>query len=171
MELLRSSILGKEFVNFRKTTMREDRKSFSNGVREMGVGNVPIVVDSVDRDLSEAISDRTLKRYDNKYGRAIVCHMDKDVRYVLREIKVILIKNDCEQFANQGLRLGLEDGTFPVLDQDLGTLYKKHRNKNDKILYLLLTKEESMFGYIMSIVSYVTSFLGFGFGVEKMKIN
>lgn len=156
--MLRSSMLGKEFVNFRKITLQQDRKSFSNDVRDMGVGNVPIVVDSVDKDLSEALSDRSM-RSEHKYGRPIVCHMDKSLRHVLREIKVMLIKNDYENLADKGLRIGLEDGTFPALDGDLGTLYKSHRNKNDKILYILVTKEQTLYGYIMSILSYLASFL------------
>ena len=53
------------------------------------------------------------------------------------------------------MSIGLEDGTIPDMNIDLGTLYKKNRNKDDKILYVLLTQEKTMYGYIMSIIRYL----------------
>jgi hypothetical protein len=60
MEMLRSSILGKEFVNYRKSTVKDTRVQFSHKVRSQGMGNIPIVVDSVDKELTEALAEKVI---------------------------------------------------------------------------------------------------------------
>lgn len=155
MEMMRSSILGKEFVNYRKTTMTYDRQQFSHKVRGEGLGNVPIVVDSVDSELSRALATVKHHRSNTRYGVEIVKHMDQPLSSVMREIKVILLQRDKEELIND-LVLGLEDGTIPDQETELGKLYKKHRNKEDKILYLLLSKERSTYSYILSILKYLS---------------
>lgn len=155
MELLRSSILGKEFVNYRKNTMTHGRKHFSHKVRAEGIGNIPIVVDSVDKELSEALGNNSrYNRAQSRFGRELVKHMDQLLSSVMRDVKVILIQREKENLINN-LVLGLEDGTIPDQEIELGKLYKAHRNTDDKILYLLLSKEQSMYGYIMSILRYL----------------
>jgi len=156
MELLRSSILGKEFVNYRKNTMTHDRQSFSHKVRAEGIGNIPIVVDSVDKELSEAlgIQSRQVYRVTSRYGRELVKHMDQPLSSVMRDVKVILIQREKENLIGN-LVLGLEDGTIPDQEMELGKLYKAHRNTDDKILYLMLSREQSVYVYIMSIIRYL----------------
>jgi hypothetical protein len=158
MELLRSSIIGKEFVNYRKTTMKDQRINFSHKVRAMGLGNVPIVIDSVDKQLTDLLCEkhsRASARY-NTYGRELVMHMDNTVADVLKEVKIIMLQKDQEELVTKNkLTIGLEDGTIPEIGTDLGTLYKKYRNTDDKILYLMISKESSMYGYIMSILTYL----------------
>jgi hypothetical protein len=158
MELLRSSIIGKEFVNYRKTTMKDQRLRFSEKIRSSGLGNVPIVIDSVDEQLTEMLCEkhpRSSARY-NTYGREIVMHMDNTIADVLKEVKIIMLQKDKEELVTQNkLTIGLEDGTIPELGTDLGTLYKTHRNSEDKILYLMISKEISMYGYVMSILMYL----------------
>lgn len=161
--MLKSSIMGREFVNYRKTTMKGDRVQFSESVRSQGIGYIPIVVDSVDPELSVGISPRE-KRKTRKYGKEISLHMDKTLRDVLKEVKIILLQNDYEHvIENNVLNIGLEDGSIPNPDMDIGSLYKQHRNKDDRILYLLITKEETTYGYILSIINYLkntfTSFI------------
>lgn len=153
--MLRSSILGKDFVNYRKNTDRDTRSRFSNNVRSKGIGYIPIVVDSVDYELSLALAtkDETFTRY-IKYGFELMIHMDMTVADLLKEIKIELVKKDYEYGY---LSIGLEDGTIPELSMDLGFLYKKHRNKDDKILYVLLTQEKTVYGYIMSIIRYLAN--------------
>jgi hypothetical protein len=149
MDLLRSSILGREFVNHRKKTAANERVRFSTQVRKQGVGNIPIVVDSVDPQLSKALSD-------NFTGRRFIIHMDHSVEYLLDDIKLFLFQN--KRLSTErldSLVLGLEDGTFPEKTSDLGSLYKNYRNDNDKILYMLLSKEKSMMAYILSILKYL----------------
>lgn len=157
MEMMRSSIIGREFVNYRKNTVTSDRERFSHKVRAEGVGNIPIVVDSVDWELSVAIgiqSHPPYRRVQSRYGREFVKHMDQPLSSVLWDIKVILIQRGKENLATN-LVLGLEDGTIPHQGTELGKLYNVNRNVNDKILYLLLSKERSVYGYIMSILKYL----------------
>lgn len=155
MDLLRSSILGQEFINYRKTSYRSDRRRFSTSIRNLGVGQIPIVIDSIDLDISKKLAQSSVettfyKKFSymyNPYGRSFIYHMDNNISNIVFDLKKILEETD--------IRIGLEDGTFPSFDTDLGTLYKKYRNPDDKILYLLVTKETSIFGYIMSIVNYI----------------
>jgi hypothetical protein len=154
MNLLQSSILGMEFVNYRKSTSKSSRLQFSHQVRGEGIGNVPIVVDSVDKELTEALS-YNYGRY-KMYGREMVFHMDSQVASVLKEVEDFLIEIGKESLINQhSLVLGLEDGSIAQQQTDLGTLYKAHKNKQDHILYLLLTRETTMYGYILSIIHYL----------------
>jgi len=149
MDLLRSSILGKEFVNHRKKTTQNERVRFSTQVRKQGVGNIPIVVDAVDPALSKALSDTF-------NGKRFILHMDHSLEYLLDEIKLYLFQNKRLKPEQLGsLKLGLEDGTLPDKSTDLGSIYKVHRNENDKILYLLLSKAKSMFAYILPILAYL----------------
>jgi hypothetical protein len=154
--MLQSSILGQEFVNYRKNTDNEQREKFSDKVRSRGMGYVPIVIDSVDPEISLLLA-RKNPNYprDIRYGLELTMHMDLKVEDIVKEVKIEMLKKDINNTLN--IKLGLEDGTFPDLSLDIGTLYKAKRNQNDKILYLLVTKEQSMFGYIMSIIKYLTS--------------
>ncbi len=166
MDLLRSSIMGKEFVNYRKSTVKEDRVRFSKKVRCAGIGNIPIVIDSVDADLSNALSEKS-GRY-MKHGVEMVFHMDATVPDVLKEVKIHLMQKDHEQMIKDtDLTLGLEDGTFPDGKKNLGELYKEHRNRDDKILYFLLSKEQSMYAYIMSILAYLKESLLKVIGIRR----
>lgn len=151
MDMLRSSIIGKEFVNYRKTTLKHKRLQFSERVRREGIGNVPIVVDSVDPNITEILCVKENRM--TTYGKELVLHMDRKVSDVLREVKIMLIAADREDIA--GVKLGLEDGTVLENDTDLGTIYKKHKNAEDKILYLLITREDTMYDYILSIIKYL----------------
>lgn len=153
--MLRSSILGHEFINYRKNTDKHTRNKFSNNVRSKGIGHIPIIVDSVDTELSQALAtkDYTFTRY-IKYGLEIIIHMDCTVADLLKEIKIELIKKDYDY---NNLNIGLEDGTIPNVNEELGVLYKKYANKDDRILYVLLTQEKSMYGYITSILRYLTN--------------
>lgn len=159
--MLKSSIIGKEFVNYRKTTLKQERLKFSERIRLQGIGCIPIVIDSVDKEISNIFSVKERGRGSRKYGKEIVLHMDKKVSDVLKEVKIILLQNDEEEMVkNNILQIGLEDGSLPEQDCELGTLYKKYRNKDDKILYLLVTKETSVYGYIKSILSYLMNNVG-----------
>jgi len=154
MEMLRSSIIGREFVNYRKSTIKNDRVRFSNKVRNQGLGLVPIVIDSVDKDLTQMLSTKDGRA--RSYGIELVLHMDKTIGDVMKELKIIIIQKDMEElFLDDKMILGLEDGSIPDVTEELGNLYKKQRNNDDKILYLLLTREKSSYGYIMSILRYL----------------
>lgn len=155
MDMLRSSILGREFINYRRVTDQGERVRFSQSVRSPGVGNVPVVIDSVDNEIGAALSRKVSDRY-RTYGKEIVCHVDWTLSDLMKEVKIALLQNDCEYiFKEHKLHLGLEDGTIPDAETTVGALYKKYRNAGDKILYVLVTKEQTMYGYVVSIVRYL----------------
>jgi hypothetical protein len=153
-DLLRSSIIGKEFVNYRKTHDFTHRESFACTVRRAGKGHIPVVVDSVDEELTTALSNRLSKRH-ILYGQELSVHMDSSVNDVLDEIRVYLCTVNYQDCNNPYLSIGLEDGSLPNPSCSVGELYKKHRNSNDKILYILLTKETNIIQYIQTIVMYL----------------
>lgn len=150
--MLKSSILGQEFINYRKHTDQNSRTRFSDRVRKLGIGYIPIVVDSVDPTLSLYLSTKYDNRY-TKYGFEIFLHMDLTITDLLKELHIEFIRKD-QPFEN--LAIGLEDGTITSPNDVLGDLYKKHRNPHDKILYFLLTPKTSIYNYILSILQYLT---------------
>lgn len=172
MDLLRSSILGHEFVNYRKSSFKNDRIRFSNKIRNMGLGYIPIIIDSIDNDISTHLANTMIYNNESycqldsqkdflntyninfsKYGRPLVYHMDNKLTDILQDIKTLLKNN--QRFTHCQFIIGLEDGTFPAIESDIGTVYKLHRNQADKILYLLVTKEKTSYDYIMSIIHYI----------------
>ena len=165
--MLKSSILGKEFVNYRKITNENERIKFSDKNRKRGTGNIPIVIDSVDKELSLLLAkhDPIFPR-NIRYGFEIVLHMDQtidDLIVIIKEEinkKKEIVKTKSSIF---DISLGLEDGTIMDIKNDLGNIYKKHINPDDKILYILITKETSIYGYIMSIIKYLIDELSFKF--------
>ena len=146
--MLKSFILNKEFVNYRKYTEEYKRNKFSNKIRSKGTGFIPIVVDSVDPILGGALSENS-KIF--RYGLEIDIHMDSTVDDLLIFVNEYL-KQRNHSFNN--LVLGLENGSFPNKKMILGNLYKEYRNKNDKILYFLLTRENTIVGYLLSIIDF-----------------
>lgn len=162
--MLKSSILGKEFINYRKNTDRDQRSNFSGNVRSKGLGNVPVVVDSVEKELSDLLATKDEKYPRNiKYGLEVIINMESKMSELLKIVKIELLKKDYEV---SNLVLGLEDGSLIDLDTDIGTIYKHHRNKDDKILYVLVTNEKTMYGYILSIIKYLAS--GFSSFINKL---
>lgn len=161
--MLKSSILGKEFVNYRKITTEDERIGFSNNIRKKGLGNIPIVIDSVDKELTLLLAkhDPIFTR-NIRFGFEIFIHMDNKVKDLINiikeemEKKMDIVKTNIS-IQNLHISLGLEDGTILNINDDLGTIYKKYRNPDDKILYILVTKETSIYGYIMSIIQYLLS--------------
>lgn len=176
MNLLRSSIIGQEFINYRKASDTNERKRFSYKIRSIGLGFIPIIIDSIDKDIStklantliynrpefcELTSQRDFYKlytlYYTQYGRPMVYHMDDNITCILSDIQTLF--KSIPEYKNYNFNIGLEDGTFPSIQSDIGTIYKLHRNEHDKILYLLLTKEQTMYEYIMSIIKYIKNSL------------
>lgn len=151
--MLKNSILGQEFINYRKHTDQNIRTRFSNRVRKLGMGYIPIVVDSVDPELTLHLSTKYENRY-TKYGFEIFLHMDLTIADLLKELNIEFIKRN-HPFEN--FSIGLEDGTITAPNEILGDLYKKHRNPDDKILYFLLTPKTSIYNYILSILRHLSS--------------
>lgn len=151
-DLLRSSIIGRDFVNYRRTSDLTDRECFSSDVRSKGLGQIPIIVDSVDKDLSLALA--TKRSYNIRYGLELIVHMDLTVSDLVDVIeRELQRRNHNKTFTS--FHIGLEDGTIPELQTDLGTVYKNHKNIDDNILYILITPETSVYNYIVSIIQYL----------------
>lgn len=156
-KFLMSSILGSEFINYRKYTGFSERSSFVRSSKNIGL---PIIIDSVDTTISKLLSG-TEKRYD--YGKQYIITEDTTVITFLDQITSDLktnIKNlngDIALTTQFKYKLGLEDGTLIDPSLTLGYIYRKHRYSDD-ILYMLLTKELTMYGYIMSLFRYILSF-------------
>lgn len=149
--MLQNSISDQEFINYRKYTDQDIRIRFSEKVRKSGIGYIPIVVDSLDPELSLYLTKKYENRY-TKYGLELILHMDLTITDILKEIEIEFIRRN-HTFKN--LTIGLEDGTITKPNDILGDLYKKHRNYDDKILYLLLTPDTSIYNYMFSILKYL----------------
>jgi hypothetical protein len=151
--MLKNSILGQEFINYRKHTDLNSRTRFSNRVRKLGMGYIPIVVDSLDPELTLCLATKYENRY-TQYGFEIFLHMDLTITDLLKELNIEFIRRN-HPFKN--LTIALEDGTITTPNDILGDLYKKHRNPDDKILYFLLTPKPSIFNSILSILRSSTN--------------
>lgn len=153
---LMSSILGSEFINYRKNTGYSQRNAF---LRSVPKGSVGIVVDSVDDNISKLLSGVN-KRF--LFGKEYVVLLDTSISNILTLIVDDLNKNVEKMESKINLnqfkfKLGLEDGSFVSPELTVGFIYRKHAY-SDKILYLLLTKELTMYSYIMSIIKSVLGF-------------
>lgn len=171
-KLLMSSIIGSEFINYRKKTSYSHRNNFSIRTRSNGDGLIPIVVDSVNYELSMLLSaDENNMRSKRSCGKEYIMHIDITVDQFLNQINEDVINKDIINkvnkvnkvnkitnntlFKENVFKLGLEDGSLLDPALTLGYLYKNHKYHKDNILYMLLTKEVTMYGYIMSIIRYV----------------
>lgn len=156
--LLQSSLQGKDFVKYRKNNDKHSREQFSQSVRT--IEEVPVVIDSVIESISNALAGPNA-RYYNRNGREYRFHREIIVEDILLEVKLVVNLSDTKL-----LRLGLENGKILDSKDKLGDLYKKYRNQTDNILYLILTEETTMYGYIISLLR---SFFGDHFMRPKKK--
>lgn len=154
--LLQSSLYGHEFVKYRDNNSKNERIKFSNQVK---MDEIPIVIDSIDSDLSELLSGKNAKRY-KRNGHEYYYHIDITIEDILLELKSKIMLT----YKDKTLKLGLENGKILDSKELVGNLYKKYKNKDDNILYLLLTQEETLYGYIISLLRYI-------FGENFMKVN
>jgi hypothetical protein len=153
-----NSILGQEFINYRKNTNKNHRDLYSSRIRNQGIGNVPIVIDSLDRNISVLLSGTDIintGRREWRYGGEFVFYLDTTIEEVLNETEIILKSRGYIQNDSIPFRLGIEDGTLIDPKDTIGNLYHKYRNNKDRILYLVLTKETTVYNYILSIFKYL----------------
>jgi hypothetical protein len=158
--MLQSSIFGKEFINYRKSTIEEERNDFSKKTRSKGIGCVPIVVDSVDKELGLLLAKKDVKNPRNiRYGLELILHMDLKVVDLIEVIKREISSRNNIDVNDTNIVIGLEDGTLPETNKELGILYKENRNIDDNILYVIITRETTVYGYIISILKYLANYL------------
>lgn len=154
MDLLRSSILGKEFINYRKHTSEIERKRFYKIT--VSEGKIPVVIDSVDEQFEEIIRKKYFINNCRiiRYGLELEMDENAEIEDVVKEIKIELLKHGKEYlFIENEIRIGLEDGS--IIDnkrEKIKEVYKKYKNEKDNILYLLITQEKTIYNYIMSIL-------------------
>lgn len=161
MELLKSSILGKEFINYRRNTDKFDRLRFSKTVRSKEIGMIPIVIDSVDIEISNLISVN--KRY-RRHGKEVSYHYTQCIGDILNDM-IEILKTQYPYINKYNFRL--EDGTLLEEKVILEDIYMKYRKEDDKILYLLLTKEKTLYEYFLSIFNYIFSYSSWGSASTK----
>ena len=149
--LLQSSLMGHDFVKYRKENPESQRKHFSNLVRTKGMGEVPVVIDSVDSQLSEVLAGPDAKRF-KKHGKEFHFHQELNIDEIILEIRARIKLDD---ISYKILKLGLENGKILEGKELLGDLYKKFKNQDDNILYLLLTQETTMYGYLLTILRFI----------------
>jgi hypothetical protein len=156
---LQSSIFGKDFVNYRKNNAHFQRVNVSSRIRNSGL--LPVVIDSVERDLSLLIGG-SLRKYGKNYAFEKESTIEEVYNRVVQDIEETEIEDVNKQdiLTGKKLKIGLEDGSIITdMSQTLEQLYVKHHNEKDNILYLLITRENTMYGYIMSIIKYLTDAL------------
>ena len=127
MSFLQSSLFGQEFVNYRKNNAHYERTKFSNNIRKKGIGLVPIVIDSVDNELSILLGN-TNNEYRN-YGKEYTMHMDTIVYDFANTIFIDIENINPDFLKGKKLSLVLEDGTIIDTKLTLGYIYKKHKNE------------------------------------------
>ncbi len=152
--MMKSIILNNEFINYKINTDIDERIIFSKKVRSKGIGHIPIIIDSIDPNISQILIQRD-KRF-LKYGIEVVINIESTIIELLQQVKIEIIKRDTNLLVNiNSLRLGLENGELLNNNDNLNTIYKNYKDNDDNILYLLLTQEESLYGYLSSIFNYI----------------
>jgi len=159
MELLRSSIYGQEYINYRKYTEKNDRINFSKKIRSKGNDLIPIVIGTVDQELYFLFPDNR--------GTELTLHKDNTIYDILNEIKIIIIQKYIETressyeeaisfLSKYNFVLCPEDASI-IFDNNmiLSLLYKKYKNSDDNIFYILLSKENSLYNFILSIIKFL----------------
>lgn len=142
--------MGHQFVRYRSNNPSNERKKYSDNVRNQNNEEIPIVIDSINEQISKLLAGPKAKRF-NRNGMEYHFHKDLIIEDVLREVKLRLK----EYTTTKTLKLGLENGLI-LKDQDIiGDLYKKYKDQKDNILYLLITEETTMYGYILSLLRYI----------------
>jgi hypothetical protein len=146
-----------ESINYKKYKNESIRSNFASKIRLQGIGHIPIVIDSIDKELSTAISSKHTESTYIKYGLELSLHMDNTISDIINIIKEKMIENN----TNILFDLYLEDNSIPIYensDTDLGSLYKKHRNPNDKILYILIKHKITIYQNILYNINNIFSY-------------
>lgn len=155
-DFLRSSILNREFINYKKYN-GHNSKSFSIKTRFKGTGQIPVVIDSIDKQISLLLSNcdtiNISRRYWT-YGGEFEFYIDKPINEILDEVSK-LIYSRSNYTINSKFKFGLENGTIIDKNQTVGELYKQYKNKNDNVLYLLITTENTFYEYLLSIFNSI----------------
>jgi hypothetical protein len=127
-------------------------------VRSSGTEGYPIIIDSVDHTISKLLSGK-LDRY--SYGKQYIIpkniqtNISSFLDQIIQDLNNNIKKTETfDTFSQFKYRLGLEDGSLVDPSLTIEYIYRKHKYSDD-ILYLLLTKELTIYGYIISLFKYI----------------
>lgn len=146
-----------ESLNYKKYNNEHKRSLFSSKIRLEGIGHIPIVVDSIEKELSLSISTKNTTGTCIKHGLEISLHMDSTVSDLINIIKTKMIENN----TNILFDLCLENNSIPLYENsevDLGSLYKKYRDQNDNILYILIKHKVPIYQNILHNIKNIFSY-------------
>lgn len=161
MQFLRDSIMGKEFVKYRQTRDKLDRLKFSTEVfsKSRDMQFIPVVVDTVDKELSPIFlytDDGYMGRYKTTHsGLELVLPATSQINDVLTQVKMKIVGAKREDLLLKKINLCLENGDILDPVRMLSEVYKDHKYKEDRILYIIASTEHTVYGYIMSILNYL----------------
>lgn len=147
--LLASSLYGNDFIKYRLNNNVTQRNRFSNNIINRYVNEVPIIVDSIDSELQ--MTDKI--GFKEKSGKEYHFNKNIIIEDILLEVSKKLKLSD-----GKVLKIGLDNGKVLNNTDVIGELYIKYKNQDDNILYLLLTQETTIYGYIMSLIKYVFNY-------------
>lgn len=119
----------------------------------MGIGNVPIVIDTLDEDLLEILKQDSLNG--KVYGIRKVLHMDMTVKELLNELECWIVYKKGMGY-NNDWKFWLETDSKAVvnLQQTVGDVYKLNYDHNDGMLYLMLAKKRTIRGVLKSWLTF-----------------
>jgi len=146
--LLASTIYGKEFLKFRIYRTKEERCKLSQKI--INDNYIPIVIDTIDTDLQINFKKLQLQHCNGKLYK-----FNKE--YIIEDL-LCYFNNELHINNQFVINFGLETGRILTKNEYktfLSEIYRKYKNSDDNILYLLITKETTWYDYLLSIVKYI----------------
>jgi hypothetical protein len=159
MNTLTSSLFSSEFVAYKREIRESKRKAFSDKVllhkNNEKLSFLPVIIDSVEDDIGMILNDESrvnLTSRKRRNGKEYILERSKLISEFLSELSNELQLNSYDK----KITFGLEDTSIITNNNmTIGELYDMYYDRNDHILYLLITTEDTMFGYIKSIIKYL----------------
>lgn len=127
-----------KYINNNQQLIRE---KFGLRVRKEGLGNIPIILTSNQDELRELF-----------YGIEVIKHCDETLNSILKEVKIMLIRENREDIINK-ISFKFENGDLVNNNDVLYDVYKKHRY-TDNILYLSVVINRSIFSRFYNFLTY-----------------
>ena len=146
--LLSSMIYNKDFLKFKIERLLPERKTLSKSI--LNKGYLPVVIDSLDENISKSLSRKRSSSNYKIHGRCFQFHKDMTTEDILLNLQNRIVLQPGVM-----INLGLENGSIIKKDQNVETLYNMYKNPSDDILYLIITLETTLYGYILSIINYI----------------
>ena len=147
-----SSIAGKDFLRYKMDRSKDERVRIAENVISLDL--LPVVIDSLDETISNKLSGSIeTKRYAKNHGKCFKYHKTLTIADITSDISNKLI----DVLDNKVIKLGLENGKILKPSDSLLSIYNVYKSPTDNILYIIVTSETSVYGYITSILKYIKS--------------